>query len=136
MSESLGILVQALSNLQDSSGSTNLSLPRIITVGNQSAGKSSIIEAFVGKPFLPRGSDIVTRCPLHVRLHQTRSGTQEYAVFKKDRFHDSDKKFTDFNEVCSEIERKTDQRTNNSKNKWQGLLLICLLIFTLNKKSS
>ena len=85
MSEPLEILVQALSKLQDVTGrSSDFMFPRIIAIGNQSAGKSSILEGIVGRPFLPRGADIVTRCPLYVRLHQTKQGEEEMTVFQKE----------------------------------------------------
>lgn len=41
-----------------------LDLPQIAVVGSQSSGKSSVLEALVGRDFLPRGSNIVTRRPL------------------------------------------------------------------------
>ena len=47
-----------------------LNLPKIIAVGCQSAGKSSVIEAIVGRDFLPRGNGIVTRCPLILSLRR------------------------------------------------------------------
>ena len=78
MSEPLEVLASCLSRLQDASsscggGSTFTGLfPKIICVGSQSAGKSSIIETIVGHSFLPRGGDIVTRCPLHVRWEPSR----------------------------------------------------------------
>ena len=60
--ETFVIFVDALSKLQDIDGSKeSLEFPRIITIGSQSSGKSSILEAIVGRPFLPRGTDIVTR---------------------------------------------------------------------------
>ena len=114
--ETFGVLVQALSNLQDVHGSSSFSLPKVITVGNQGAGKSSVIERMVGKPFLPRGKGIKTRCAIHVRMHQTRAGSKEYATFKPDSTEQAVKEFTDFDEVCTEIEKRTDNRTNNSKN--------------------
>ena len=43
-------------------------LPQIVVVGSQSSGKSSVLEAFVGRDFLPRGSGIVTRRPLVLQL--------------------------------------------------------------------
>lgn len=56
------IFVDALSKLQDIEGSTeSLLLPIIVIIGSQSAGKSSLIEQIVGYPFLPRGSNMVTR---------------------------------------------------------------------------
>ncbi len=53
-------------------------LPQIVVVGSQSSGKSSVIEALVGKDFLPRGRGIVTRVPLILQLVKSPStdGTQ------------------------------------------------------------
>ena len=49
-------------------GQNPMSLPEIAVVGGQSAGKSSVLENVVGKDFLPRGSGIVTRRPLVLKL--------------------------------------------------------------------
>ncbi|XP_045510723.1 dynamin isoform X11 [Colias croceus] len=85
-----------------------LDLPQIAVVGGQSAGKSSVLENFVGRDFLPRGSGIVTRRPLILQLI---NGNAEYAEF----LHCKGKKFTDFNEVRSEIESETDRITGSNK---------------------
>uniref|UniRef100_A0A672NR33 Myxovirus (influenza virus) resistance D n=1 Tax=Sinocyclocheilus grahami TaxID=75366 RepID=A0A672NR33_SINGR len=45
----------------------DLALPTIVVIGDQSSGKSSVLEALSGVAF-PRGSGIVTRCPLELRL--------------------------------------------------------------------
>lgn len=53
-----------------------IKFPKIIVLGSQSAGKSSLIEHIVGIDFLPRGpvtiylnyKGIVTRRPLELRL--------------------------------------------------------------------
>ena len=45
-----------------------IELPQIVVVGAQSAGKSSVLESIVGRDFLPRGTGIVTRCPLILNL--------------------------------------------------------------------
>ncbi|KAL0979900.1 hypothetical protein UPYG_G00191330 [Umbra pygmaea] len=42
-------------------------LPTIVVVGDQSSGKSSVLEALSGVS-LPRGTGIVTRCPLLLKL--------------------------------------------------------------------
>ena len=52
-----------------------VNLPQIVVVGGQSAGKSSVLESIVGKDFLPRGTGIVTRCPLVLTLKH-RSSTR------------------------------------------------------------
>ena len=66
-------ILTALVRLQDAfahigADQVALSLPQIAVVGGQSAGKSSVLENFVGKDFLPRGSGIVTRRPLILQL--------------------------------------------------------------------
>ena len=97
----------------------------MITVGNQSAGKSSVIEMMVGKQFLPRGKGIKTRCPIHVRMHQRREldETEEYAVLRKDSSNPNDQTFKDFDEVCAEIEKRTDKRTDGKNISNEEILL-------------
>ncbi|XP_048481569.1 dynamin isoform X2 [Plutella xylostella] len=85
-----------------------LDLPQIAVVGGQSAGKSSVLENFVGRDFLPRGSGIVTRRPLILQLINANA---EYAEF----LHCKGKKFVDFNEVRAEIEGETDRMTGSNK---------------------
>ncbi|XP_069695356.1 dynamin isoform X5 [Periplaneta americana] len=85
-----------------------LDLPQIAVVGGQSAGKSSVLENFVGRDFLPRGSGIVTRRPLILQLINS---SVEYAEF----LHCKGKKFTDFDEVRKEIESETDRVTGTNK---------------------
>ncbi|XP_033002950.1 interferon-induced GTP-binding protein Mx2-like [Lacerta agilis] len=51
----------------------DLALPAIAVIGDQSSGKSSVLEALSGVA-LPRGSGIVTRCPLELRLKKLLPG--------------------------------------------------------------
>ncbi|MCI4389341.1 hypothetical protein PGIGA_G00096870 [Pangasianodon gigas] len=88
--------------------SCSLELPQIAVVGGQSAGKSSVLENFVGRDFLPRGSGIVTRRPLVLQLI---SSSSEYAEF----LHCKGKKFANFDEVRQEIEAETDRVTGANK---------------------
>jgi len=65
----------------------SIELPQIVVVGSQSAGKSSVLESIVGRDFLPRGSGIVTRCPLVLNLKRIEAEdnkehpADEYAEF-------------------------------------------------------
>ncbi|KAI5104682.1 dynamin-2, partial [Silurus meridionalis] len=105
-------LIPLVNRLQDAFSSIgqscNLDLPQIAVVGGQSAGKSSVLENFVGKDFLPRGSGIVTRRPLVLQLINS---ITEFAEF----LHCKGKKFTDFDEVRQEIEAETDRVTGANK---------------------
>nr|XP_040052818.1 dynamin-1a isoform X2 [Gasterosteus aculeatus aculeatus] len=105
-------LIPLVNRMQDAFSAigqnSNLDLPQIAVVGGQSAGKSSVLENFVGKDFLPRGSGIVTRRPLVLQLMNCPT---EYAEF----LHCKGKKFVDFDEVRQEIEAETDRITGANK---------------------
>uniref|UniRef100_A0A669QUC2 MX dynamin like GTPase 1 n=1 Tax=Phasianus colchicus TaxID=9054 RepID=A0A669QUC2_PHACC len=45
----------------------DLTLPAITVIGDQNSGKSSVLEALSGVA-LPRDSDVITRCPLELKL--------------------------------------------------------------------
>jgi len=85
-----------------------IDLPQIAVVGGQSAGKSSVLENFVGKDFLPRGSGIVTRRPLILQLI---NGPTEYGEF----LHCKGQKFMEFEQIRKEIENETDRVTGSNK---------------------
>uniref|UniRef100_A0A8C1R5Q4 dynamin GTPase n=1 Tax=Cyprinus carpio TaxID=7962 RepID=A0A8C1R5Q4_CYPCA len=105
-------LIPLINKLQDAFSSIgqscHLELPQIAVVGGQSAGKSSVLENFVGRDFLPRGSGIVTRRPLILQLVNSKA---EYAEF----LHCKGRKFVDFDEVRLEIEAETDRLTGSNK---------------------
>ncbi|XP_027881145.1 dynamin-1a isoform X8 [Xiphophorus couchianus] len=105
-------LIPLVNRMQDAFSAigqnANLDLPQIAVVGGQSAGKSSVLENFVGRDFLPRGSGIVTRRPLVLQLMNCPT---EHAEF----LHCKGKKFTDFDEVRQEIEAETDRITGANK---------------------
>ncbi|GAA5949234.1 hypothetical protein JCM3765_003339 [Sporobolomyces pararoseus] len=50
-----------------------LTLPSIVVIGSQSSGKSSVLEAIVGREFLPKGDNMVTRRPIELTLVHTPS---------------------------------------------------------------
>ena len=65
-----------------------------------------MLESIVGIDFLPRGSGVVTRRPLELRLvHEVDPRTVPWATFGEI----PDKKFTDFDKVRSAIEELTDR---------------------------
>ncbi|XP_041811158.1 interferon-induced GTP-binding protein Mx [Chelmon rostratus] len=55
----------------------DLALPAIAVIGDQSSGKSSVLEALSGVA-LPRGSGIVTRCPLELKMKRRKEGENWY----------------------------------------------------------
>ncbi|KAF9459501.1 P-loop containing nucleoside triphosphate hydrolase protein [Collybia nuda] len=66
-------LLALLKQLRATGAEGELQLPRIIVIGNQSAGKSSVVEAISGIS-VPRDAGTCTRCPMECRLSGS-SGT-------------------------------------------------------------
>ena len=100
-------LIQVINKLQDAFtvlGEDALSLPQIAVVGGQSAGKSSVLENIVGKDFLPRGSGIVTRRPLVLKLVNQPNGTKDSAEF----LHKQGRKYTEYADIRAEISNATE----------------------------
>ncbi|XP_076280141.1 dynamin related protein 1 isoform X2 [Lasioglossum baleicum] len=120
-------LIPVINKLQDvfnTVGADAIQLPQIVVLGTQSSGKSSVIESLVGRSFLPRGIGIVTRRPLVLQLVYTpkddrehrsaENGTldlDEWGVF----LHTKNKIYTDFDQICKEIETETDRMAGSNK---------------------
>lgn len=62
-----------LSSDDDIMNLNDIKFPKIVVVGSQSAGKSSVLESLVKRDFLPRSNGICTRRPLELRLHNNYS---------------------------------------------------------------
>ncbi|PHT70575.1 hypothetical protein T459_25679, partial [Capsicum annuum] len=83
---------------------TGLRLPQVAVIGSQSSGKSSVLEALVGRDFLPRGCDICTRRPLVLQLEKCCDDGIGSESFEWGEFgHLPDKRFYDFDAVRREI---------------------------------
>lgn len=53
---SLRSVISLIDKLRDIKLESFIQLPKIVAVGSQSSGKSSLVEQIVGLDFLPRGS--------------------------------------------------------------------------------
>lgn len=101
-----------------------MSCLHLAVVGEQSSGKSSVLESIVGRDFLPRGSGIVTRCDLDRRHHcaplltgrrplalqlinrkHIGSGPVEWGEF----LHLPGRKFENFDDIRKHIQEDTDR---------------------------
>lgn len=47
---------------------TDINTPKLVVVGSQSSGKSSLLNSIIGMDILPTGQNMVTRSPLHLEL--------------------------------------------------------------------
>jgi dynamin 1-like protein len=111
--EQLIPIVNKLQDVFNTVGSQLIDLPQIAVVGSQSSGKSSVLESFVGRDFLPRGSGIVTRRPLVLQLiHLDDPRAKERAEF----LHKPGVEYTDFSQISAEISAETDRGTGGGRN--------------------
>jgi hypothetical protein len=70
----------------------------LVSLGNQSSGKSSVMEALTGVELFPKGAFMVTKRPLHIVLQRVETG--KWAEFEEGA------KMYDFEEVRKRIERE------------------------------
>ncbi|XVE97316.1 hypothetical protein REPUB_Repub03eG0009100 [Reevesia pubescens] len=113
-------LIPVINKLQDilaSSGTKlyDISVPQVAVVGSQSSGKSSVLEALVGRDFLPRGCDICTRRPLVLMLENRPSNSDddrsEWGEFR----HLPGRRFYDFSQIRREIQAETEREAGYNK---------------------
>uniref|UniRef100_UPI0037E731C1 interferon-induced GTP-binding protein Mx-like n=1 Tax=Semicossyphus pulcher TaxID=241346 RepID=UPI0037E731C1 len=83
----------------------DLALPAIAVIGDQSSGKSSVLEALSGVA-LPRGSGIVTRCPLELKMKRKKEGEEWYG---KISYRDITKEIEDPADVEKKIREAQDK---------------------------
>ncbi|XP_016425212.1 interferon-induced GTP-binding protein Mx3-like isoform X2 [Sinocyclocheilus rhinocerous] len=83
LEESIRPYIDLIDTLRSVGIHKDLALPTIVVIGDQSSGKSSVLEALSGVA-LPRGNGIVTRCPLELRLKKV-PGVNWKAVLTYDK---------------------------------------------------
>ena len=105
--------INVIDELRDVGLQEHISLPRIAVLGQQSSGKSSVLENIVGIDMLPRGAGLCTRRPLEMRLnHLYEDDAKPWAKFDEI----PGQKFTDFSKVREAIEKLTDKVAGTNKS--------------------
>lgn len=107
-------LLSAVDRMREILHDEKIRLPEIVVVGDQSVGKSSVLEAISGIQ-LPRAQNICTRCPLELRMKSTTG--DEYAVIRDGRrSEDEGKTITDMDEIADEVTRLTNDIAGSGTN--------------------
>ena len=126
--------VARLNDVLSATGDWRLRAPTVVALGAQSSGKSSVLEALVGRgDFLPRGTGLVTRCPLELQLinvsaSKAAAAAAAMAAASAPSGNSSEplewaefghiagrRRFTDFSEVRAEILRQTERLAGANK---------------------
>lgn len=69
LQQNTGRVLDAITNAEALLGRQDIDFPRIAVFGDESTGKSSLLEAICKIPF-PRGGQTVTRCPTLLRMQR------------------------------------------------------------------
>jgi interferon-induced GTP-binding protein Mx1 len=101
-------MIDLVDELRENGVNHYISLPSIVVVGDQSSGKSSVIEALSGID-LPRGIGCVTRCPIIIRM--VKSFDKKYEIL----FGDKQEAVKDPKQLSQLILDEQDRKTKTKK---------------------
>ncbi|CAF4195164.1 unnamed protein product, partial [Rotaria sp. Silwood2] len=99
-------LLSAIDKMRELLHEEKVNLPEIVVVGDQSVGKSSVLEAISGIQ-LPRAQNICTRCPLELRMKTAQD--KEYATIRSSVGSTEEKKINDLTKIADEVTRLTSE---------------------------
>ena len=98
-----------------------LETPKVVVVGTQSSGKSSVLNGILALDMLPIGRNMVTRTPLHLQLIQTSPDSEmvvefgsyqegKWSIEKLLKLSRPEPSLIEINNIRDEIERQTIKR--------------------------
>jgi GTP-binding protein EngB required for normal cell division len=107
-----GDLMKVIRNSFSTEEIKNYKLPRIIVVGNESSGKSSLLENITKCQLFPRDSKICTKCPILVKMRPGRKN--EYSVSYNIDNVKKTIKLTNKNKICDEVTKYMNEIKNDT----------------------
>lgn len=93
-----------------------IQIPRLVVVGSQSSGKSSLLNSILGLDILPTGNNMVTRSPLQIELIQN---TSEYTKAIFGNYING--KWTTLNEQDIEYPNTSEETKKNIYNEIESI---------------
>jgi len=103
--------LDALEQIRGDLGKENVSVPCIAVVGDQSAGKSSVME-YVADIQFPRAENTCTRCPTIASIVCDSSIEKPYATIGLDPDKKTQERINDLFDIAAKIEELTDELTS------------------------
>ena len=77
INSTFGKIKQTISEIFSPEDIETYTLPKVIVIGNESTGKSSLLENITKCQLFPRDSKLCTKCPIHVKLT---NGPSKYVI--------------------------------------------------------
>lgn len=108
---STGKILNAIANAEAHLQRKELKFPRIAVFGDESTGKSSVLEAICRIPF-PQGSTTTTRCPIRVRIVKKPAASWSATVWL-DNDRSKEQRATDPREVTNILRKLQEENIGN-----------------------
>ena len=93
--------------LKEAGTEEHVLLPKIAVIGNQSSGKSSLIEA-ICQIQVPRASGTCTRCPMEVSLHTSDNGQWQGKIYLRREINQASRPVSALVQPFVKLRRKED----------------------------
>ena len=119
----IGNALEGILNNMDSK--INIDIPRLVVVGTQSSGKSSLLNNIISMDIMPTGKTMVTRVPLNIQLNQSSKLSQaEFGDYKNGNWIVEktinltlpEPLENEIEAIHKEIENQTSLKAGNSQN--------------------
>ena len=72
-----GKVIKTITNHLSKDEIKQFTLPKVVVIGNESTGKSSLLENITKCQIFPRDNKLCTKCPIHVKLN---NGVTNYSI--------------------------------------------------------
>lgn len=101
-------LLDIYEKLKDSIKLANIKIPKIVTCGMQSHGKSSTLES-ITEIQLPSKAGTCTICPIKICLRETKDKPYYRIKIENEEYTDDDSHLTNFTEIKNKIDKYQDK---------------------------
>ncbi len=108
-----------------------IELPKIVVVGDQSAGKSSVLESITGIS-LPRGENTVTKCPIVIQIRGVEDTEEESAKVRIE----GEKPENEIQIPLAELHAKIHEKQNEILAKTKSEIAEIPLYVTVKKRNA
>ena len=113
-------------DLRSLSLESELSVPQICVMGDQSSGKSSVLNLLAGDVIFPSGSGLVTRCPIRLVMRKARAG-EDWCAFVSTSISAKRIEAPDIESLCQLIALATTSLCQGASNFSTEVVIVDLL---------
>lgn len=105
---------------------SELSVPQICVMGDQSSGKSSVLNLLAGDIVFPSGTGLVTRCPIRLVMRKARAG-EDWSASVSTSISPKSIEAPDIESLCQLIALATNSLCQGSSNFSTEVVIVELL---------